>query len=271
MPRLSAVIITYNEEQHMARCIRSLQEVADEVLVLDSFSTDRTVDIAREMGALVYQEKFRGYIAQKNLAIQLASHHYILSLDADEALSRPLAEAILREKKTFPHRAYRMRRCTNYCGKFIRHGLWYPDKKVRLFDRSIAHWGGMNPHDRIELPKSITPKLLEGEILHFSFPRVEDLVWQNNRLSSIAAASLRAKGKKSSLFKMIVRPAWAFFRGYVLRRGFMDGLAGFSIAIHTAHQVFQKYSKLQALQRAEKAAATRTLEQEAALPRVGQR
>lgn len=241
---LSLVIITFNEEQNIARCIRSARDVADEIIVLDSFSTDNTVEIARSLGAVVYQEKFRGYIGQKNYAMKLASHNYILSLDADEALSKPLVESILKVKKTFYHRAYSMNRCTNFCGRFIRHGLWYPDRKIRLFDKTVAQWGGLNPHDKIILDGNFTPQHLGGDILHYSFNTTEDLVWQGNRLSSIAASSLYANGATSSWLKMLVHPAWAFLNGYFFRRGFLDGVNGFTIAIHTSHQVFMKYNKL---------------------------
>lgn len=244
MQPLSAVIITYNEEENIARCLDSIGSLADEVIVVDSYSTDNTVDIARSMGAVVYREKFRGYIGQKNLAIELASYNYILSLDADEALHPGLAAAILEEKKTFLHRAYSMNRCTRYCGHFIRHGLWYPDKKIRLFDRRIAAWGGLNPHDKIQLKNGYAVKHLKGDLLHYSFNTPEDLVWQNNRLSSIAAASLYNTGVRSSWYKLTVRPAWAFLNGYLLRGGFLDGADGYTIAVNTAHQVFLKYSKL---------------------------
>jgi glycosyltransferase involved in cell wall biosynthesis len=249
MHLLSVVIITYNEEQNIERCIKSVKEIAEEIIVLDSFSTDETVNISRSLGAIVYQETFRGYIGQKNLAIQLASHNYVLSLDADEALDEKLAASILRVKKDFSCQAYRMNRCTNYCGHFIRHGLWYPDPKIRLFDRRCARWAGMNPHDKIEIDQNFSIGQLDGDILHYSFTTPDDLVWQNNRLSSISAASLYARGQRSSWFKMLVRPAWAFMNGYFFRLGFFDGFDGFTIAVHTSHQVFMKYSKLYRLQR----------------------
>lgn len=249
MHPLSAVIITFNEEQNIERCIKSVKEVADEIIVLDSFSTDQTVNIARNLGAIVHQEIFRGYIGQKNLAIQLASHNYVLSLDADEALDEKLAASILDVKKDFSCRAYRMNRCTNYCGRFIRHGLWYPDKKIRLFDRRCARWAGMNPHDKIEIDHNFSVGKLAGDILHYSFTTPDDLVWQNNRLSSISAASIYAREQRSSWFKMLARPAWAFINGYFFRLGFLDGFDGFTIAIHTSHQVFMKYSKLFRMQR----------------------
>jgi len=257
MQSLSVVIITYNEEYNIGRCINTVKKVADEIIVLDSYSTDNTVEIARSSGAIVHQEKFRGYIGQKNFAMQLASHNYILSLDADEALDDKLTASILEAKKTFPSRAYSMNRCTNFCSRFIRHGLWYPDKKIRLFDRRIAKWGGLNPHDKIELQNGFVVKFLQGNILHYSFNTVEDLIWQNNRLSSIAAVALYASGKRSSWFKMLVHPAWAFVNGYFFRRGFLDGFDGFTIAINTSHQVFLKYSKLYRLQLSKPKATTR--------------
>lgn len=246
---LSVVIITFNEELNIARCIESVREVADEIIVLDSYSTDRTVEIALSLGAIVHREKFRGYIGQKNFAIQLASNNYILSLDADEVLDHKLVESIRDAKQSFSHRAYRMNRCTNYCGRFIRHGLWYPDQKIRLFDRRIAQWGGLNPHDKIRLSQHFAVKQLDGDILHYSFHTPDDLVWQNNRLSSIAASSLYAHGTRSSWLKMLVRPAWSFINGYIFRLGFLDGVDGFAIAVNTSHQVFLKYSKLYRLQR----------------------
>jgi glycosyltransferase involved in cell wall biosynthesis len=249
MQPLSVVIITYNEELNIRRCIESAKAVADEIIVLDSFSTDRTVAIARDLGAIIHQEKFRGYIGQKNFAMQLASHNYILSLDADEVLDKTLILSILEAKKKFDHRAYFMKRCTNYCGHYIRHGLWYPSKKIRLFDRRIAKWGGLNPHDMIQLLPGFKVIQLKGEILHYSYTTPDDLVWQNNRLSSIAAASLYGNGNRSSWFKMLIRPTWAFINGYFFRLGFLDGVDGFTIAVNTSHQVFMKYSKLYRLQR----------------------
>lgn len=256
MQPISVVIITFNEEQNIARCIRSVSKVADEIVVLDSYSTDRTTEIAAALGATIYREKFRGYIGQKNLAVQLASHHYILSLDADEALDEELTHSILEAKKTLVSRAYRMKRCTNFCGRFIRHGLWYPDRKIRLFDRRVAHWGGLNPHDKVIVQKEFPVCDLRGHLLHYSFNTMEDLIWQNNRLSSIAASTLYSLGRRSNWFRMLVNPSWAFINGYFLRRGFLDGFEGFTIAIHTAHQVFLKYSKLYRLQRSKQKTVT---------------
>jgi glycosyltransferase involved in cell wall biosynthesis len=248
MPPLSVIIITFNEEQNIGRCIESVKKVADEIIVLDSYSTDQTVETARSHGATVFQEKFRGYIGQKNFAMQLASNNYILSLDADEALDDKLLASILEAKKSFAFRAYSMNRCTNFCGHFIRHGLWYPDKKIRLFDRRIVKWGGLNPHDKIEVKNGFAVEHLKGDILHYSFNTVEDHIWQNNRLSTIAAVSLYSLGRRSSWLKMLIHPSWTFINGYFFRLGFLDGFDGFTIAINTSHQVFLKYNKLLRLQ-----------------------
>ena len=223
MQFLSVVIITFNEEQNIGRCIESVKKVADEIIVLDSYSTDQTIEIARHYGATIFQEKFRGYIGQKNFAMQLASNNYILSLDADEALNDKLVTSILEAKKSFVSRAYSMNRCTNFCGRFIRHGLWYPDKKIRLFDRRVAKWGGLNPHDKIEIQNGFAVEHLQGDILHYSFSSVEDHIWQNNRLSSIASLSLYSSRRRSSWFKILVHPAWAFINGYIFRLGFRGG------------------------------------------------
>ena len=249
---LSVVIITYNEEHNIGRCIDSVKKVADEIIVLDSYSTDSTVDISRSHGAIVHQEKFRGYIRQKNFAMQLASHNYILSLDADEALDNKLIASILEAKKTFSFRAYRMNRCTNLCGRYMRHGLWYPDKKIRLFDRRLAKWGGQNPHDKIEIVSGFAVEHLAGDILHYAFNTIEDLAWRNNRISTIAAISLYNNGNNSSWFKILIHPWWAFINGYFFRLGFLDGFEGFSFAVNISHQVFLKYSKLYLLQRSKK-------------------
>ncbi len=216
--KLSAVIITYNEEKNIARCLASLKGIADEIIVLDSFSPDRTVEIASEQGALVWQEPFRGYIEQKNKAIELASYNYILSIDADEEI------------------------------RFIRHGIWYPDKKTRLFDKRVASWGGLNPHDTIVFKRPTAIKQLQGEILHYSFATLKEHVNKNERFSSIVAKSYFKAGKKTNLFRIIVNPTWAFINGFFFKKGFLDGKSGFIIAWKQAGYTFLKHKKLFQLQ-----------------------
>jgi glycosyltransferase involved in cell wall biosynthesis len=248
MEKLSVVIITFNEEKNIARCIDSVLPIADEIIVLDSFSSDRTPAIAREKGATVWQEPFRGYIEQKNRAVSLAANNYIMSIDADEAIDTTLRESILQAKKTFTYSAYKMKRCTNHCGQFIRHGAWYPDRKIRLFDRRVAQWGGLNPHDRIVFQKPIAVKQLQGELLHYSFSTMEEHIVQNERFSTIVAESYHQAGKKTNYLKLLINPAWAFLYGYIIRKGFIGGKQGLVIAVNQARYTFQKHRKLLLLQ-----------------------
>jgi glycosyltransferase involved in cell wall biosynthesis len=253
MHSLSVVIITYNEEKNIGRCIESVRKVADEVVVIDSFSDDDTVKTAVSMGAIVSQSKFDGYINQKNRAISMASYNYVLLLDADEALSNELVISVLEAKMRFDFRAYSMKRCSNFRGKYIRHGLWYPDKKLRLFDKRVGICGGLNPHDKILVQGDVEVKLLKGDLLHYTYDSVEEYRNRNDEVSSVAAQSLYDAGIKRSRFKIFFSPLWAFINGYVLRLGFIEGYNGFIIALHTAQQSYLKYQKLRQLQREEMA------------------
>lgn len=249
MQPISAVIITFNEEKNIARCIASLKGIADEIIVLDSFSTDQTVLIAKELGAIVKQQKFTGYIEQRNSSIGLASNNYVLCLDADEELSEQLKQSILTEKIQFKYDGYVMNRCSNYCGKFIKHGAWYPDRKFRLFNRTLAKVVGENPHDRIDFTGAGRLGRLKGDLLHYSYYTLEEHIYQNNRFSTISAEAYFKKGKKFTLLRLLFNPTWAFFNGYVLRLGFLDGIRGFIIAKNIAHLTFMKYYKLYALEK----------------------
>lgn len=244
MARLSATIITFNEEKHIGRCIASLQAVADEIIVVDSHSTDRTKDICLEHGVIFIEQPFLGYMEQKNFALDKASYQHVLSLDADEALSEELARSIAAEKeKGFPAAGYTMNRFNYYCGRWIRHGTYYPDRKLRLVDTKQGRWGVKNPHERIVVQESAVVKQLSGDLLHYTYQSIEAHMRQMDRFSTIAAQTLFDRGKRPSYWKMITHPAWAFFKGYVIKRGFLDGFAGFMIARMTAIQSFLKYAK----------------------------
>lgn len=249
MNKLSVAIITYNEEHNIGRCIDSVMSVADEVLVLDSLSTDNTCAIAVAKGARVVQQPFAGYIEQKNAALGLSQFDLVLSLDADETLDERLQQAILAAKNEKPAAGYTMNRCTYYCGKFIRHGAWYPDRKLRLFNKQLAQWGGANPHDKVEFHSPQPTRHLSGDILHYSYYSMEEHITQNNKFSTISAESYFSRGKRTSLFRIWFNPCWAFFSGYILRGGFRDGFYGYVIARNVAHLTFLKHSKLYLLQR----------------------
>lgn len=249
MNGISAVIITYNEEKHINRCISSVSKIADEIIVLDSYSEDNTVQLAQAAGAVVKQSAFSGYIEQKNKAIALASFQYVLLLDADEALSDDLVVSIQQEKKSWSFKSYCMKRSNIFCGSVIQHGLWYPDIKLRLFDKRYGSCGGLNPHDKIIMHAGVKTKLLKGSITHYTFNSVKEYQERNEQISTIAAQAMVDAGIKLSPLKIIVSPLWAFINGYFLRMGFLEGYKGFMIALLTAQQSFLKYHKLRLLQR----------------------
>ena len=256
MEKISLVIITYNAEKDLARCIESASQVADEVIVLDSFSTDSTENIAKQCGALFFQQKFSGYKEQKNAAVNLASNNFILSLDADEALSPELAKSMraIKNKPCYP--AFKMNRANFFCDRFIKHGLWYPDKKIRLFDKRIAFWGGMNPHDKIILNHGVKAKHLKGDLLHYSYYSEEELIKRNEEITTIAANTLYLHNTGQQRLKIILSPAWRFLYGYIIKLGFLDGRKGFLIAKHTANQGYLKYKKLNQLYKQKRTTAT---------------
>jgi glycosyltransferase involved in cell wall biosynthesis len=245
MTPLSVVIITYNEEENIRRCIASAAPVADEIVVLDSFSTDHTVEVAKELGAIVHQQAFTGYGAQKNAATALATHDYILFLDADELLSEELLASIRQEKeKGFTADGYTMNRLSNYCGKWIRHGSWYPDRKVRLVNRHKASWSLDIVHESLQITSGAAPGHLKGDLLHYTYATVDQHMEKNNKYSRLSAQLLYQKGKSATPVKLIFSPFWAFFSSYILRGGFLDGWYGWVIAINIAHLTFLKYIKL---------------------------
>lgn len=250
MIKISAVVITFNEEKNIERCLKSLEAVADELVVVDSFSTDKTLEIAQRLGAKVVSHTFDGHIQQKNWAITQAAHPHILSLDADEALTEELQKSILEAKTNWSADGYRMKRLTNYCGQWIKHCGWYPDIKLRLFDSRKGSWGGQNPHDKYLLRDSSKSPLLEGDLLHYSFYTIE----QHNRtvdsFSSIKAKVLFEKGKKSSVIKLLFSPCIRFITDYFIKQGFRDGFYGFVICKNNAHSVFLKQAKLHSLWKA---------------------
>ncbi len=244
MHPLSAVIITYNEEANIARCLEPLREVADQILVVDSYSTDGTVEIAEAQGAELIQHSFDGHIQQKNRAMEQARYDLVLSLDADEVLTEEAVHSI-REVKENPFAdAYSFPRLTNYCGQWIRHCGWYPDRKVRLWDRKKGRWGGMNPHDRVVMDQDASIGALKGELLHYSFPSIRSHVETSNKFSDIVADELYRKGKKPHLFyHLLLNPSFTFFKKYILQGGIRDGYYGFLICTISAYYNFLKYAK----------------------------
>src|SRR6185312_8761206 len=174
MPKISVVIITKNEEKNIGRCIDSVKDIADDIIVIDSFSTDKTEEICKSKGARFVQHAFEGHIEQKNYATSLTEYPHVLSLDADEALDDTLKKSIAEVKENWKYDGYEMNRLTNYCGTWIKHCGWYPDRKLRLFDKTKGKWGGINPHDKFELQPNSTISRLRGDILHYSYYTIDD-------------------------------------------------------------------------------------------------
>jgi len=249
--KISGAIITFNEEKNIKRCIDSLKEVCDEIVVVDSLSSDNTVSIAKELGAKVIEQKFLGHIAQKQLAVDNCSNDWILSLDADEELSKELIEE-LKEliKKPLSAEAYSMPRVSFHLGRWIRHGGWYPDRKTRLFNKQKAHWGGYNPHDKVIVNGET--KKLKNDIRHYVFKDLRHNIDTNNSYSSIMAEDLYKNGKKFSMMLLLFKPLGKFLETYVYKRGFLDGLPGFIIAVGAAYSMFLKYAKLWELENVKK-------------------
>lgn len=248
MIKLTVAIITYNEENNIGRCISSVLPIADEVLVVDSFSTDKTESIATSLGARFVKNPFVGHIEQKNYARELALHDYVLSLDADEALSPELLEQIKLVKKNWSKDGYRFNRLTNYNGHWVRHSGWYPDTKLRLIKKNKAHWGGENPHDILLMNNKTEVGFLKGDLLHYSYASIAAHVIQTDKFTTIAARAAFKQGKKSSLFKIVTRPAFKFLRDYFFKRGFLDGRYGFIICCINSLYALLKYAKLHELQ-----------------------
>ena len=249
MIKLSAIIITFNEERNIARCIDSVKSIADDVLVLDSYSTDHTQTICLEKNVRFIQHAFDGYIEQKNRALGMALFPYVLSLDADESLSPELVQSITAVKNNWKYDGYEMNRLTNYCGKWIRHSGWYPDTKLRLFDRRKGQWGGMNPHDKYQMEPGASTAHLNGDILHYSYYSIEQHKTQAIKFSQLAAKALYDNGKRSSVLKMIYKPIARFLKAYLFQLGFLDGSAGFIIARISAAASFNRYRLLYNMQK----------------------
>jgi len=242
--RLSVILIAMNEEASIARALRSVA-FADEIVVVDSGSSDRTVEIARELGAKVtVTDDWPGFGPQKNRALDLATGDWVLSLDADEWLTAGSAEEIRRTIGTDAARAvaFRMPRRSSFCGRFLRHSGWWPDYVVRLFRRGSARFSDDSVHEHVIVEGNIGT--LREPIMHETFVDLDDMLGKMNSYSTLAAKRLRQDGKSAGLAKAVLRALWAFVRTYFLRAGFLDGREGFMLAVATAEGTYYRYAKL---------------------------
>lgn len=248
---LSGCIIAFNEADRIRAAIESLH-FCDEVVVVDSHSTDVTRELAAELGARVIERDWPGHVAQKEFTIRAASHDWVLCLDADERVTPELAKEIMALKaRGFDEGAggpagWNMPRLTRWMGELVRYGTWYPDRQLRLFDRRRGHWGGNDPHDRVVLEGQ--PDELAGDLLHETYRSLDDHLATIAKYTTTMAEGMFARGKRARTADLWLRPGWRFVRFFVLERGFLMGWRGLALAFLAAHYVRLKYLRLKLLQ-----------------------
>ena len=245
MVTLSAVIITHNEERNIERCLASLHGIASEIIVVDSGSTDGTEAICRKHGALFEHHDWEGFAMQKNYAETLATGDWVLSLDADEAIDDRLRTSLLHllSEKPLEGKVYSMNRLTNFCGHWIRHCGWYPDTKVRLWQRGTTHWEG-DVHEQLVYSRPMKTIRLKGDLLHYSYYSLDEFANRQRYYYQLAAQEAYEKGRHCGCLALWLRPLWRFVRDYLLRGGFLDGEAGYTVCRMNAHYTFMKYATL---------------------------
>lgn len=246
---LSVVLITLNESRNIERAISSVAGLTDDVVVVDSGSDDDTVALSQQLGARVFVKDWEGYSQNKNFGISQAKHSWILSLDADEALSPELRQSILQMFISPPHagRVFAFNRLTNYCGHWIRHSGWYPDRKIRIWHRDTGMWEG-EIHEQIVFRDHPEVVRLKGDLLHYSFYTREEHLRQIDHFTTLMAEDLHRRGRKASVLKVWSAPAIRFLRDFVVKRGFLDGKPGWHVCSGSAWAAYLKYAKLRALQ-----------------------
>ena len=246
--QITAIIITFNEERNIERCINSLEDIVDEIIVVDSFSQDKTKEICQQFKNLkFYQKEWLGYSAQKNYANSLSINDFILSIDADEVISQELKQSIIEMKLNYAdlndhNTLFSFNRLTNYCGSWIKHCGWYPDRKIRIFHKSIQWVGDI--HETLLLTQGAKIILLKGDLFHYTVYSASDHVKQLDKFTTIMAKQAFEQGKNSTCFDLWFRPKWKFFRDYILKLGFLDGYSGYQVCKLSAFATFLKYSKI---------------------------
>lgn len=247
MIKLSAIIITYNEEKNIERCLLSALRIADEVVVLDSFSTDQTPSICKRFSRVKFiQRQWEGYAASKNYANSLATNEMILSLDADEELSIEL-EAEIRNTSISADTAYYFKRLTNYCGKWIHHCGWYPDSKIRIFSKYKAHWQGDYVHEVLVLEQGLKQVTFNGNLFHYSYYTIAEHKERIVKYANLHAQKMKAAGQTFSSYKLYINPVFKFLKTYIIQLGFLDGYFGLIISWVSARSVYLKYKLLKNL------------------------
>jgi glycosyltransferase involved in cell wall biosynthesis len=243
MPKLSVVIITFNEEKNIARCLDSVKDIADDIVVVDSFSTDNTPAICAKYPVNFIQRKWEGYSLTKNFGNSCAQNDWVLSIDADEAVSEELKKSIVQLKKQDTLFTCKFNRLTNYCGKWVKHGGWYPDTKIRIFNRIVTQWKGVI-HEELAVDKNTVVKHLKGDCYHYTYYNVHEHYKQTEKFTTIAAQDLFNQKKQVTFVNIYVSPLIKFVKDFFVKLGFLDGLTGLTIARISAYATYLKYKKL---------------------------
>ena len=245
---VSACVIVYNEERNLRRCLESV-DWADEIVVVDAFSEDLTLEIAREFTDRVFLNAWPGHVAQKNFALDRASHEWVFAIDADEEVSPELRESVLLVVREDDDRyqGYRVARRVHYLGRWMRHCGWYPEYRLRLFRKRAGRWTGVNPHDRVAVEGATSR--LEGDLYHYPYENLSAHFGTIGRYAEIWAREMSARGRRFRWTDLATRPLFRFFRMFVLKLGILDGIAGLVASGMGAVYVFAKYAKLWERQR----------------------
>ena len=247
MNTISIVVITFNEAKNIARCLNSVKLIADEIIIIDSNSTDATELLCQQFNARFIKRSFTDYADQRNLAFELAKMDYLFFLDADEELSEQLIHAIQKLKDTGMDKdAYKINRFNNFCGKWIKHGMWYPERLVRMIKNGKGKWQGQI-HETLQPIEGASLQLLKGDLLHYSYNNIDSLVSKLNNYTTLQAIEMQAMNKKATWFKLYINPIWAFINGYFMKLGFLDGWEGYVIHKSISYQTMIKYAKLRKL------------------------
>ncbi|MFA6923234.1 MAG: glycosyltransferase family 2 protein [Bacteroidales bacterium] len=239
----SIVIITLNEERNIERCLNSVKDISDDIIVVDSYSNDKTKEICKKYDVNFIEYDWKGYSETKNYGNSIAKYDWILSIDADEVVSEKLKKSLLNVDLNSGFDGFYLKRLNNYCGKWIKHSGWYPDRKIRLWNKNKAKWEG-EVHEKIVLEKQSEIGCLKGNLLHYSYYTIKEHIKRIEKYSDMSAQEYFKKGKKSNIFKIYVAPVFKFILNYFIRLGFLDGYYGFIICKLTAYTTFLKYYKL---------------------------
>ena len=243
MSKISVCIISYNEENKIEDCLKSLTGIVDEIIIVDSLSTDKTIEIAKKYTDNIFYQKFLGHIEQKNLAVEKASYDWILSLDCDERVTEELKSSILKIKNYLENAdAYKVARRTFYVYRWLNH-CWYPDHKIRLFNKNSARWAGTNPHDHVEVDGA-NIVTLKGDLLHYSFNSISEHIRTIDLFTEIGADEIIKRGKKVYILSPWIHGLWTFLKLYLFKRGFLDGYAGLVVGVLSGMHAFVKYNKV---------------------------